>query len=71
MDPVLDDFLEMLQENGLCGKVLDVGEGDGDDGDALDEGVNEADVVFLLRSNDVTISSNSLGCLHFIANDTA
>jgi hypothetical protein len=61
----------MFDENGLCGKVLDVGDGDGDEGDMLDEGVRDADVVLLLRSSDVTISSKSLGILHLMAKDTA
>ena len=48
-----------------------MGEGDGEDGEAFEDGVRDADLVCLLRSSDVMISSKSLGCLHLIANDTA
>ena len=71
MELFLDNFRGMFDENGRCGNVLDVGDGDGDEGDMLDDGVSDADVVFLLRSRDVTISSNSLGNLHLMAKDTA
>ena len=68
---VLDSFRVIDDEKGLWGNVFDVGDGDGEDGEAFEDGVCDADFARLLRSNDVMISSNSLGCLHLIAKETA